>query len=270
MTAVESAARHGRGFSVHWHDDLPSTQDEALRRLALGESGFVVAARAQSAGRGRRGSTWHAPAGAALLASFGLDIPAGRAASDLTLVLALSLWESLAPLLPADARNRLKVKWPNDLWFAGEKLAGILGEARTLGETTRVALGAGVNLLQRREDFPAAMEPAPVSLALAGGTAVPGPEAFLVRLMPHFASRLEQWRAAGLSVILEALADHWLFATGDRLSIEWGERPCSARYHGISGSGALQVTLEREPGRIVELPSGEVRRLRGADAPAPR
>lgn len=248
-------------LSISWHETLPSTQDEALRRLALGEENFAVAARTQTAGRGRRGGVWVAPPDAALLFSFGLRILAVRPASDLTLVLALSLLETLEPLLPLEARNGLRVKWPNDLWLGDAKLAGILGEARTAGDTTHVALGAGVNLAQKREDFPPGLDPSPTSLVLAGCGAVPVPEALLERLLTPFSRRLEEWTDGGLSPILAVLERRWLFQPGETLQIEWNEQAHAVRYRGVDGAGALQVELA-DGGRLITLLSGEARRIR--------
>jgi BirA family biotin operon repressor/biotin-[acetyl-CoA-carboxylase] ligase len=248
---------------VHWHDTLPSTQDEALRRLSLGEADFVVAARAQTAGRGRRGGVWTAPPGDALLATLGLRLPPARPASDLTLVLALSLADCLEPLLPPEVRPALRVKWPNDLWIGGAKVAGILGEARTQGERVNVALGFGVNLRQEAAAFGPELAGSATSLALSGCVNPPDPEQFLAELLPRFRARRAEWEETGLAVTLAGLQPRWAFSPGEMIQVEWREGLQAARYLGMSEAGSLRAQLDGSP-EVVELIAGEVRRIRPA------
>ena len=43
------------------------------------------------------------------------------------------------------------VKWPNDIWYKGGKLAGILAESRSFQESMRIVLGVGINLAERNQ-----------------------------------------------------------------------------------------------------------------------
>src|SRR5258705_36001 len=111
------------------------------------------------------------------------------------------------------------------------------------------ARGSGISRWRRAStvrdgEFPPGLDPAPTSVLLAGCAAVTAPALFLERLAPAFARRLADWRIAGLSGILEALDGRWQFAPGDRLSVEWQDQPCAARYLGVSPGGALRVRLE--------------------------
>ena len=64
-------ARAGVRFDVRWHQSVPSTMDVAAKLAAEGAAhGVVVAAEEQTAGRGRRGSSWASPPGAGLYFSF--------------------------------------------------------------------------------------------------------------------------------------------------------------------------------------------------------
>ena len=229
-----------RVFTIRFCDSLPSTQDEAHRRLASGEKDFVISARQQSAGRGRRGRAWEAPEGAALLCSFGLVLPGGAAPTGPLFTLALAALETAANYLPAND-STLRVKWPNDLWADGKKLAGLLGEARG----AQVALGLGLNLAQEANDFPNDLLTPAVSLKLLGGRTVSGEE-FLAALTEQFAARLLLWESGGLAPILERLAPHWQFRPGAALRLQTGEEIVTGEYLGIDPDGALRLLPENE------------------------
>jgi BirA family biotin operon repressor/biotin-[acetyl-CoA-carboxylase] ligase len=130
-------------------EEIDSTNAELLRRAATGEEeGLVLAARHQTAGRGRRGRTWEAEADSSLLVS--VLLRPSIAPEDLHLV---TFAAGLAAL-EACAGEGLEggsLKWPNDIVVedAGRtrKLAGLLAESvLTAGRVTALVVGMGLNL----------------------------------------------------------------------------------------------------------------------------
>lgn len=109
-------------FSIVSYDLLPSTQDEVRRRLLAGEDvhGLVVQAAVQSAARGQRSRDWQAGRGGSYQT---LAVRDGGFASNAALVLALGIAEVL-PVYGVQAG----LKWPNDIYYRGKKLAGVLAE----------------------------------------------------------------------------------------------------------------------------------------------
>jgi BirA family biotin operon repressor/biotin-[acetyl-CoA-carboxylase] ligase len=124
-----------------------STNDRA-RELAVSgaPSGTVVTADEQTAGRGRRGRVWTAPPGKALLCSAALR-ELGPEHALLPLAVPLAVCEAVESLAPA----RCGVKWPNDVWIEGRKIAGALIEARS---PDWAVIGVGLNLSIEQEEFP--------------------------------------------------------------------------------------------------------------------
>src|SRR5689334_3474828 len=117
------------GVRLVAHEALGSTNAEALACARAGERGplWITAAR-QTAGRGRRGNAWSSQPGN-LYASLLLTDPAPAAhLPELCFVVALAVLDAAADAAPA-ARERLKLKWPNDLLLGGAKFVGILIEA---------------------------------------------------------------------------------------------------------------------------------------------
>jgi BirA family biotin operon repressor/biotin-[acetyl-CoA-carboxylase] ligase len=120
-----------RFADVRWVRETGSTNTDVLELARQGEAeGTVVVADHQTAGRGRRGRTWEAPAGAALMATV-LVRPPAAVAGLTTMALAVAAADAVAEVSGAS----LGVKWPNDLVWPGDgrapdrKVAGILAEA---------------------------------------------------------------------------------------------------------------------------------------------
>ncbi len=119
--------------------EVDSTNRHLLDLARAGApEGVVVVADHQSAGRGRRGRSWEAPPGAALLVSI-LFRPS-RLGADRRWVVPAAV-----ALAAADACGPLTaIKWPNDLLVGDRKLAGILAEAEA--DPGAIVVGVGINV----------------------------------------------------------------------------------------------------------------------------
>ena len=163
------------GFSVEILPELGSTNTELMRRARLGRADPVLlVAERQTAGRGRLGRAWSSH-GAALHDGVGLEAgaAANTAAADkaatagadaatqaaqtgasLTFSLGLALapadWSGLSLAVGLAVAHSLhpgvQLKWPNDLWFDGRKLGGILIETVAVGELRYAVIGIGINI----------------------------------------------------------------------------------------------------------------------------
>ena len=131
-------------YRIIEYDEVGSTLDVAHDLAANGaESGTIVIANAQTAGRGRMGRNWRSEPGAGLWLTL-IERPDDAGALD---VLSLRIGLALAPALDRFVEERVQLKWPNDLYLKGRKLAGILIEARWReGHPEWVAIGVGINL----------------------------------------------------------------------------------------------------------------------------
>lgn len=204
-----------------------STSDRAKALAAGAPHGLLVTAAEQTAGHGRQGRTWTAPAAEALLMS-----------------LVLHRWPELLPLSAAVAvaeavGDSAQIKWPNDVLIDGRKVAGILVEARA--HEGWVVLGIGVNVAVRT--FPGELAGRAASLGRTPGDVEP----FLAVLL----ERLERWLAAPAGEVLGA----WRARDALRgRAIAWSGGAGVA--DGIDGSGRLVVRLAH--GQTAALDAGEV------------
>ena len=172
-----------------------STNDVVRRWLADGIPEVCLAvADEQTAGRGRDGRTWTAPAGASLLLSLGFR-PAWSRPDKLWRLAAIG---SLAMAeageeIAAVPSGTIMLKWPNDLVVeAGDgvlKLAGVLGETDGIGsDDPRAVIGIGVNGDWPRAGFPADLADSMTSLRELAARAIDHDDVldgFLRRLGPR-------------------------------------------------------------------------------------
>ena len=133
------------GWDVRLLDSVDSTNAEALRLLSSGVNApFVVLAEAQTSGRGRRGRAWLSPPAQNLYYTLALTISGGpQRLSGLSLVVGLAVMHGLRQMGVAGAG----VKWPNDIYVGGKKIAGILLELTgDPADVCHVVIGIGINV----------------------------------------------------------------------------------------------------------------------------
>jgi BirA family biotin operon repressor/biotin-[acetyl-CoA-carboxylase] ligase len=109
--------------------------------------GTVIMAESQYAGRGQQQNKWHSEPGKNLTFSI-LLTPSFLAVSDqfdLNRVVSLGVYDALYPYLG----DKLKIKWPNDIYYSDRKLGGILIETHIQGTHIKDAIiGIGLNINQ--------------------------------------------------------------------------------------------------------------------------
>ncbi|MGH7713894.1 MAG: biotin--[acetyl-CoA-carboxylase] ligase [Gemmatimonadaceae bacterium] len=138
---------------VHLYREVGSTMDVAA---TLGDqsapAGTLIVADAQRTGRGRAGRRWASAPGTGLWLTL-LERPNDATALA---VLPLRIGARMAKVLERWTAAPIQLKWPNDLFVEGRKLAGVLIEARWREQRLDwVAIGIGINLT-RPEDVPGA------------------------------------------------------------------------------------------------------------------
>ncbi len=206
-----------------------STNDRARALASHGAPhGTLVTASEQSAGRGRQGRAWAAPAGTSLLCSVVIRDPSR--------LLPLAAGVAVAELVGPQAQ----VKWPNDVLVGGRKIAGILVEGRPQEEWA--VLGIGLNVAVRLQDLPGDLRDRAATMGL-------GPDA-LEPVLGRLLAQLERWTSADAAAVLAAVRARDALI-GRRIRWAAGE----GQGAGIDGDGRLVVLTA---GGRVALTAGEV------------
>ncbi len=220
------------------HRACGSTNDIA-KQLAEGGAphGTVVTAREQTAGRGRQGRSWVASPGSALLCSVIVRpvMPQHRLAP---LAAGLAVSETCETL----AGVSCQIKWPNDVWVEGRKVAGILVEARpdASPDSSWLVVGIGLNSSVDLATMPEELQHVATTLGLPAGTDVLSP--LLVRL------------------------ERWLNTKADSVIAAWRARDAllGRQIAWANGSGEA-AGIDENGNLIVRLPDGGFEALAAGD-----
>lgn len=235
--AVRSAFGRELGWDIEYHESIGSTQDRARGLGRAGAGSIVVVADQQTAGHGRGDKTWLSEPGTALLASW-VFRPAPAEPAIFALLAGVAVTRVLRPFGVAD----LGLKWPNDVWLTGGKIAGCLAH----GASDHLVIGIGLNVAS--QDLPAAIRATATSLGRAGRD--------LDRL----------GLLARLTAELDGVADP---ASRTDALAEWRKRSITlGREVEVAGSGnatfrGRATELAEDGALVVETPYGHQRVLAG-------
>jgi BirA family biotin operon repressor/biotin-[acetyl-CoA-carboxylase] ligase len=248
---------------------LPVTDSTNSRAAEAAEKGAphgtIVCADAQTGGRGRFDRRWESPPGANLYLSILLRPPIDPSqAPQLTLVTAVAL----AKAVEEETRIPARLKWPNDLYLAGKKAAGVLAEMSTDADRLRhVVIGVGLNVNAEESHFPGTLRRSATSLRLATGKTFRRAEV-LVRVLDCFAESYRDFLSGGLASLLAEWNRRSLL-TGKRVVVRCREGDVRGVAGEVDEAGLL---LFRRDGseREERIHSGEIVCTTGASGPTSR
>ena len=233
-------------------EETGSTNDEMMARARAGLANpfDLIAADFQTRGRGRRGDRWEAPIGRNLLFSIALPLDGPRETwPRLPHLTAFVIGKAIEAIL--EPGKKLQAKWPNDLLFNGQKLAGILVEI-SLTPRPIAIVGVGINVNLRREELPPELRSLATSLYeildcesnrwFLLGLVIQG-------FLNHFPNQIDDF-----NTVLAWVTDRD-FLIGKKLRIRSGLHWLEGTAAGIGPGGEL--LLETGEGTRVEIVSAE-------------
>ena len=237
-------------------DQVDSTNAQVLGMLERGAGhGVAMFAEQQTAGRGRRGRSWVSPFSGGINLSIGWQFAGGvQLLEGLSLAVGVALARALASFEVPDVR----LKWPNDVWCRGRKLAGVLLElSGDLTDRCAVVVGIGLNVGLPQSSAAAIDQP---WIDLNGVR--PGVDRNLLAaaMLNELLPLLESYPTRGFA----AYRDEWLaldqFA-GKPVRLHSAQKEWCGVASGVDHTGALVLDLD---GEYRVFHGGEVS-LRGAE-----
>lgn len=218
-----------------WFDSLPSTNGWLRDRILAGnpvQSGTLIAARTQTAGRGRGERSWISGEGDIACSLFLVSRRPTSEWPSLSMACSLAVAEALGEFGLAGA-----VKWPNDVLVNEKKICGILAEiASVAGKLSGIILGIGLNVNMTAEACAAVGKPA-TSMALESG-AIHEPGVALDVLARYLESLVNRWEAGGFP----AIRDEWksrAHRLGREIRVEGPDACREGIFHDVGRSGEL-------------------------------
>ncbi len=204
----------------------------------------VIAARKQTAGRGRYQRRWESPSDMGLWFSVIL-----RLAVDINQLLLVNLTTVLAVRNFLEEKIKsfsggqsldVRVKWPNDVWVNQKKICGILLESYLHQEKVDYLItGIGININQEKADFPIELQEKAISLRM-----VTGLNWELKNLLLEFLSFYYHYLNGSLvqnfKGIVESYMEHMLFLN-EEVKIELTNGQIRGVIQGIDSNGYLKL-----------------------------
>ncbi|WP_133405293.1 bifunctional biotin--[acetyl-CoA-carboxylase] ligase/biotin operon repressor BirA [Parashewanella tropica] len=238
-------AIQGRCF---YFDEIDSTNSFMMKHASELKSGDICIAEHQTAGRGRRGRNWVSPYGSHFYGSVFWNFPQGMAqAMGLSLVVGCSLVTALEAL----GVSGLAVKWPNDVYLNGKKLAGILVEmsGQADGEC-QIVIGIGVNFVMPSSSAEQIDQPWSDLVDMD----IPSKTEFAIAFHQQLVADLKVFETQGLNPFLSRWQQTDLYKD-QVIRLEMGENHVEGVCRGIDEQGG--ILLEHD-GEVKSFVGGEI------------
>ena len=249
----QQAQALGLKLAVESYSVIDSTNRQLMQRARSETiSGTLLTCDYQWSGRGRRGRHWISPFARNLAFSYAHS--SGKALHQLgglSCVVGLAIVDVLSDLGVVNPA----LKWPNDVWIKGNKLAGILVELASLGTSTQAVIGVGLNMALRPEDKAKIDQPV-IDLRTCGVDI--DRNSLLMELVKKLLAYLEHFESKGFVPFMDAFdAVHALHQQAVVIRTTGTKEPTEtyARALGVGPSG--QLMIEGQNG-TEELLGGEV------------
>lgn len=241
------------GRNIHYEESVESTQKIAHRFASEdAPEGTVIIAEEQLSGRGRMARRWHSPKYTGIWMSMIIrpNIPLSNA-PQLTLLAAVAIVQAIdemTDLIP-------EIKWPNDILINGKKVTGILTELQAEADRIHsIIIGIGINVNQKKEDFPQELQEIATSLFIEDGEIVSRAE--LVRsIFKHFEKLYTLYLEQGFLPI-KLLWEGYASSIGKYIKARTLANTIEGKALGITNDGVLQ--LEDMAGTIHHIYSADI------------
>ena len=218
---------------------------------------YVVWAKEQLKGRGRRKRAWHSPVGGLYFSLFLENLKGVKSPQLISLASGLAIRETLIRV----ASVSCDLKWPNDVLYQDKKLCGILSEAASCGSDVHsVVVGVGINV-----NAEVVSELKDIAVCIKG---IIGYELDLRRLLAlsveRLLARIKQLETTEGQKEIIASYKKYCTTLGSTVTLILDEGTVTGQAVDITQEGTLQVLVS---GQLHSIATGDVIHVRkGGDA----
>ena len=228
--------------SVIYYGETDSTNTRATELLATDEpfaTPCLVYAENQIAGRGRGTNQWWSATGSltfSIIVDFEEIAFSAEQRPLLPLLTGMAILHAGQSVLPG---GDFALKWPNDVYLAGRKLAGVLTEVPSQSADQAV-IGVGLNVNNQFADAPDELKATCISLADRSGMQHDRIE-ILRMFLERFEALVNSFTAGN------SFLDKWpryCMLTGKEITLQTGKDQVTGVCHGVDASGALLLEID--------------------------
>ena len=232
---------------------INSTQTWAKEHVAIfdKEALTCISATSQTHGKGRFQRKWHSPKTQNIYATFFFVLPKNTSVTSLAQIMTLSLAKVLK-----QKDCKIHVKWPNDLYLEGKKLAGVLCETLFDTDFTSVFLGIGVNVNMEQEELNKIDQKA-TSLKVETQKTW-DTKALLKELTRSFTEDLNLFKIQGFEPFHKTFEDLMLYK-GEQITCRIADQQYEGICHSLTSSGALNLLLPSQ--KMMVISSADIEKL---------
>jgi len=220
--------------NVRCYESLISTQEKAddLIRAKSLLGNFLLVAKQQTLGKGRKKNLWWSPQGGLWMtaALYNLDIT-----RNLSIFTGISLHRSLLNLHPDLAEN-LRLKWPNDIYYRNKKICGILSSYLENHKYHLLGIGINTNILSITKE----LENQVTSLQIILKKKIDH-RLLLKTFWDIFSTQLPEFIEKGLDI---NYFEKYSYLFGKKIEFNTDFQKYIGVVHGINVGGALILKLE--------------------------
>ncbi|TSK16182.1 Biotin--protein ligase [Bagarius yarrelli] len=246
------------GHTLLYADVTPTTMDllEGLMLQLPQDMGLIAVAARQTKGKGRGGNTWLSPLGCAMFTlhlRVEVNSRLGQRIPFLQHLAALAVVEAVRTL-PGYEDIDLRLKWPNDIYYANlMKLGGVLVTSTVMGSTFHLLIGCGFNVsnsnpticindlvLQHNRERGSKLSPL-------------SPAQLIGRSVTLLEQLISDFQLHGPEAVLPIYYKRWVHG-GTKVRL-WSEDGPEAEVEGLDDHGFLQVS-SRDQGLVSVQPDG--------------
>jgi BirA family biotin operon repressor/biotin-[acetyl-CoA-carboxylase] ligase len=230
--------------NIHIYEEVSSTSDVAKDLINKYDENFLIIAKNQSSGYGRKGNFWHSPKG-------GIWMTAGlkslKISSNFTLFTGIVLHKTLTRIYP---NIDFKIKWPNDIYADNKKIAGIISSSHPNQDFHLFGIGINSNV---KEIHPSLKEKAS-SLYLESGSMVSN-NLIIEKIWDTFEKELPNFLKNDFGFYREYFLKNSLLMN-EKIKVKQIQNIIEGKVVDISNSGEL--ILKTDDSRLININSGEI------------
>lgn len=232
-------------FRLYWFPVIRSTNDHAADLRAAGKlyAPAVVLTGHQRAGRGRGGNTWWSRPGC-ITATFVFPIDEQVQPHQIPLLAGLGVRNAVAELTGNDD---IQLKWPNDVLYKGQKLAGLLCERKEKADL----VGIGLNVNLKPEWIPEELADRITAMSIITSGALYNLADVLATVAKHVRALVTHQAERPFGSVLREYDSHHALV-GKRVSVDVGNgEQVSGKCEGLDKDGRLIVRGRGKAERVI-------------------